>query len=180
VAYYGYRYYDPKTGRWPSRDPIEEEGGMNLYGFVENDGVGRWDVLGLNDSLGGFGAYDPPNDSKQCPTSSALSQLDTALDELNKAYGDMKKANRKGADKYFHCMGMCSAAKKSGNPNLVDSLARFREIFDNLKNRFPGCRKLSDYEQAADSFKDMEANRDGFNCTTDCECCCKKYKVDGL
>jgi len=24
VAYYGYRYYDPVTGRWPSRDPIHE------------------------------------------------------------------------------------------------------------------------------------------------------------
>jgi RHS repeat-associated protein len=31
--YYLYRYYDPLTGRWPSRDPIEEGGGMNLYGF---------------------------------------------------------------------------------------------------------------------------------------------------
>ncbi len=47
VACYGYRYYDPLTGRWPSRDPIEEEGGLNLYGFVGNDGVSRWDFLGL-------------------------------------------------------------------------------------------------------------------------------------
>jgi uncharacterized protein RhaS with RHS repeats len=47
VAYYGYRYYDPKNGRWPSRDPIEEEGGINLYGFVGNDGVNKWDLLGL-------------------------------------------------------------------------------------------------------------------------------------
>ena len=31
---------------WPSRDPIEEEGGVNLYGFVRNDGVDRWDLLG--------------------------------------------------------------------------------------------------------------------------------------
>jgi RHS repeat-associated protein len=49
VAYYGYRYYDPVTGRWPSRDPIEEEGGINLYGFVGNDGVNRIDVYGLYD-----------------------------------------------------------------------------------------------------------------------------------
>ena len=49
VAYYGYRYYDPKTGRWPSRDPIGEEGGMNLYGFVGNDGVNWIDFLGLAD-----------------------------------------------------------------------------------------------------------------------------------
>jgi hypothetical protein len=46
VSFYGYRYYDPVTGRWPSRDPIEEEGGINLYGFVNNDGVNNWDLLG--------------------------------------------------------------------------------------------------------------------------------------
>ena len=44
---YGYRYYDPVTGRWPSRDPIEEEGGINLYGMVGNDVVGSWDYFGL-------------------------------------------------------------------------------------------------------------------------------------
>jgi integrase/recombinase XerD len=47
VGDYGYRWYDPVTGRWPSRDPIEEGGGVNLYGFVGNDGVGIWDLLGL-------------------------------------------------------------------------------------------------------------------------------------
>jgi integrase/recombinase XerD len=47
VAYYGYRYYDPLTGRWPSRDPIGEEGGLNLYGFVGNDSTNRTDVFGL-------------------------------------------------------------------------------------------------------------------------------------
>jgi len=49
LFYYGYRYYDPVTGRWPSRDPIEESGGINLYGFVSNDGVNAWDYLGLED-----------------------------------------------------------------------------------------------------------------------------------
>jgi hypothetical protein len=39
--------FDPITGRWPSRDPIQERGGINLYGFVGNDGVNRWDTLGL-------------------------------------------------------------------------------------------------------------------------------------
>jgi RHS repeat-associated protein len=46
LYYYGYRWYDPMTGRWPSRDPIEEEGGLNLYGFVGNNGVCKWDLLG--------------------------------------------------------------------------------------------------------------------------------------
>ncbi len=46
VTDYQYRWYDPVTGRWPSRDPIEERGGINLYGFVGNDGMNKWDVLG--------------------------------------------------------------------------------------------------------------------------------------
>jgi RHS repeat-associated protein len=47
LLYYGYRWLDPATGRWPSRDPIEENGGYNLYGFVGNDGVNGIDELGL-------------------------------------------------------------------------------------------------------------------------------------
>jgi len=47
VTHYGYRYYDPVKGRWPSRDPITEKGGLNLHGFLENDAVGFWDLLGL-------------------------------------------------------------------------------------------------------------------------------------
>ena len=47
MADYQYRHYDPVTGRWPSRDPIEEEGGINLYGFVENTLVSRVDYLGF-------------------------------------------------------------------------------------------------------------------------------------
>ena len=35
--YYGYRYYDPRLGRWLSRDPLEEQGGINLMGFLSND-----------------------------------------------------------------------------------------------------------------------------------------------
>jgi RHS repeat-associated protein len=47
LYYYGYRYYDPLTGRWPSRDPIEEAGGINLYGFAGNDLQNWIDYLGL-------------------------------------------------------------------------------------------------------------------------------------
>jgi RHS repeat-associated protein len=44
--YYGYRYYDPSTGRWPNRDPFEEQGGKNLYGFVSNNPVDTIDTDG--------------------------------------------------------------------------------------------------------------------------------------
>jgi RHS repeat-associated protein len=44
-----HRAYDPGLGRWLSRDPIGEDGGLNLYAFVHNDPVGRIDPLGLSD-----------------------------------------------------------------------------------------------------------------------------------
>ncbi|MCU0794959.1 MAG: TIGR02594 family protein [Akkermansiaceae bacterium] len=46
LYYYGYRWFDPVTGRWPSRDPIEEEGGVNLFGFLRNRSNGWYDFLG--------------------------------------------------------------------------------------------------------------------------------------
>jgi RHS repeat-associated protein len=48
LYYYKYRHYAPALGRWPSRDPIEEDGGVNLYGFVGNNPIYWWDSLGLN------------------------------------------------------------------------------------------------------------------------------------
>ncbi|MBJ7257663.1 MAG: RHS repeat-associated core domain-containing protein [Akkermansiaceae bacterium] len=43
-------HYDPNVGRWLSRDPIMEEGGVNLYGFVGNDSVNHIDNQGLEKS----------------------------------------------------------------------------------------------------------------------------------
>ncbi len=51
LVYYGHRFYDPKNGRFINRDPIQEAGGLNLYGFCGNDGVNRWDYLGHNPSM---------------------------------------------------------------------------------------------------------------------------------
>lgn len=42
----GYRYYSPELGRWPSRDPIGEEGGLNVYFFVVNAPIDTVDTLG--------------------------------------------------------------------------------------------------------------------------------------
>lgn len=46
LSYYGLRFYSPELGRWISRDPVEEEGGLNVYAFVGNDGVDKTDSKG--------------------------------------------------------------------------------------------------------------------------------------
>lgn len=46
LVYYGLRFYSPSQGRFINRDPIEEQGGLNLYAFCGNNSVNRWDYLG--------------------------------------------------------------------------------------------------------------------------------------
>jgi RHS repeat-associated protein len=51
LTYFGYRFYDPTTMRWVNRDPIGEEGGLNLYQFVKNSPMNLFDPLGLQSNV---------------------------------------------------------------------------------------------------------------------------------
>ncbi len=59
LYYYGYRFYSTELQRWLNRDPIAENGGINLYGFAGNQPSGRIDlyghrVKGAFELIGGF------------------------------------------------------------------------------------------------------------------------------
>lgn len=47
----GFRFLNTSQGRWCSRDPIEETGGLHLYSFCRQQPVDGYDVLGLADVL---------------------------------------------------------------------------------------------------------------------------------
>ncbi len=47
LYYYGFRYYVPEIGRWISRDPIEERGGINIFSQSDNNPINYFDMLGL-------------------------------------------------------------------------------------------------------------------------------------
>ncbi len=51
VVISGYRYYSSELGRWISKDPIEENGGINIYAFVQNNSINFVDLYGLFKSM---------------------------------------------------------------------------------------------------------------------------------
>lgn len=46
-VYFGRRYYDAEVGRWITPDPLGREGGPNLYAYVSNSPLTKWDEYGL-------------------------------------------------------------------------------------------------------------------------------------
>ncbi len=51
LIHYEYRAYTPVLGRWLSKDPLKESGGLNLYVFCGNDAINNYDLLGLEYEL---------------------------------------------------------------------------------------------------------------------------------
>ena len=75
LLYYGYRYYEPGSGMWLSKDPLGENGSLNLYSFLVNNGINAIERLGLDGLVvaGGTSVNDPGGHDK-----SAWNFLNTA------------------------------------------------------------------------------------------------------
>ncbi len=81
---YGMRWYDPNFARWLTRDPIGVKGGLNLYGFVGNNPVSYYDLLGLTEKCKVFVFWSHKTDAKN------------ALNDFNEAAGDCSAAGALG------------------------------------------------------------------------------------
>ena len=96
-----YRAYDPVTGRWLSRDPIGEEGGINLYGYVSNGPVNYVDPLGLFQFYGNWGGPNWVSGQERSESGQIPSQGDpdyrAPIDKLDALYEkhdrDLNKAH---------------------------------------------------------------------------------------
>ena len=95
LVYYNYRYYNPELGRWMSCDPIGEEGGLNLYGMVNNDILNLSDTNGLKPIHVNKKELD---EFKEC-----LDKVKSRIEDgvlLHKAYGGDDEAMQKLILKY--------------------------------------------------------------------------------
>jgi RHS repeat-associated protein len=122
LLYYGYRYYAPELGRWMERDLIEEMGGLNLYGMVNNTVPNSTDYLGKfnlfeSDSTGGC---EEPYASVCTPLCQAQGYvLGVCKSEITKGI-DCNLGSRKdyrkwiavwiAVDRYCMCLGSASGA----------------------------------------------------------------------
>jgi hypothetical protein len=83
--------------QWPSRDPIEEQGGYNLYGFIGNDGVDWWDLLGLDPN----GSWDTPEeayaDAVAYVRKTGQESLDNGWKEMERLFEVNRQSNEASA-----------------------------------------------------------------------------------
>jgi len=120
------RYLDPISGRYLSRDPMEEEGGANLYGFVNNAPITTVDVLGewnsdvhndmtrewakkvgaKNEAATLLGIWDNDVDTAYNPTWNKSWHFGATRKKLTAEYVQKAKDN-------------CDAAKKADYPYLA-------------------------------------------------------------
>jgi len=105
LVYYLHRYYNPETGRWVSRDPIEERGGVNLFGMVGNDPINFIDLFGL------YG------------TATAISEIESSLKSSTIArelgfFDALHKLPTSGYSITTHPSGVVGGAAASYRPNL--------------------------------------------------------------
>ena len=132
VPNYGFRYLDPLTGRWPSRDPLGEGSHMPVYSILGNACLNSIDILGL------FGpatlelrqalsanftptSIPPPNDDiAACPdwVGKAITEVPYALFH--------KAAKKSGCTLWIRCE--CNNEKGTDAETSYNSRARIARI----------------------------------------------------
>jgi len=104
-----FRTYNPYSGRWISRDPLGESGGINLYRYVGNDPVNAVDPLGLD------GKFEWPIGTPSVTGLSFLNQPGRAGQE----YKPDVRIHQKGASGRADSLGCITADR-----NSVDAVKR--------------------------------------------------------
>lgn len=131
LYYYRARYYDPKAGRFITKDPIGFGGGdVNLYAYVQNDPVNWVDPLGLDatnwsNTDGGRSRFDGPTNGNwggKCWSGGQYSCGKTGLGKAPPA--DSGDECYKRHDECFDVCGSNKQCLATCNKKLVDELRR--------------------------------------------------------
>jgi uncharacterized protein RhaS with RHS repeats len=159
---YGFRYYDPQTGRWPSRDPIEEEGGLNLYGFVLNNPGNAWDLFGLC----------PCNGQRDACMQIVKNLYDNAI-RIARSFRDYEL--RKVNDFLNGMIRMCENYWGAGSLRAITCIFGYRRIADTRTTGIMAIYMAESYHaHKARQHSEEGCNRKYLECMTRNHCECKK------
>ncbi len=117
LVLYEYRAYNPMLGRWLSRDPIGERGGLNLYGFVGNHPISWVDPFGV--SYYGNGGADFRG-KLSCVCACGMSKCKKAAQLASDALAEAQKRfpadslHNGAGDAWRHCNWSCEMARLIG------------------------------------------------------------------
>ena len=161
------RRYRPRCGRWMNRDAIEEDGGLNLYGYVGNGVLMNVDLLG-NECFCG----------EEISAVLAVGPID-ALTAKNLAVKALKRSNELSvelgggihngpADAFRHCYWSCLMAKEIGDEQA-------KEIGDIHEN----CASNQDSAEASMDFHNNAKGRE-VAVKGNCEEGCKEALKEGV
>jgi RHS repeat-associated protein len=119
LAYYGYRYYNASMGRWLSGDPIEEQGGLNVYAMLNNAPVDDYDFLGLEKVTLSYDFLEPTSfDPLQLFSQpSGISYVKTAQDisdDINKRINKFDETGKCG-----NCIKSIVISAHGGGPGIL-------------------------------------------------------------
>lgn len=142
LLYYGLRYYSPNQGRWINRDPIEENGGIAMYGFCGNQPGNRIDLLGLYDPVHFYTAYYMAIKSGLGPDAAVRVAYFAEIPDIRWQYNPMSLGNivlhffvpsYRDYDRYLHSLNGMNAGE----------LAALRDC---LKKKLRDARASGDYD----------------------------------
>ena len=138
LVVYQYRYLDPIHGRWLTRDPIEEQGGENLYGFCKNSPVFLLDKLGLSCKVGTYNVlrldtWDKPMANGLSSNPDLFALGDSLLSSIG-TLGNLMSLSSLSPNSLANFQSFVDAMTGNGMTPDADALARLRELYDRLKN----------------------------------------------
>ena len=131
---------------WPSRDPIEEEGGINLYGFLNNDGTNRIDDNGANQIIvsGGINMY-PQLDNHDQNWDNFIQAARFKINHLKSTLADGEEIE--WLVEKSSLVGRAQVEYKM----LVDAYSRVARINSESRMTHPGYVKEPDYVSQVES-----------------------------